>query len=293
MAEEIQEAQINDKMTAGEMLRVARTTGRRKREISTISKQLCIREDFLQALEDGNYTALPEVVYILGFARNYAIELGLDPDVIVKKIKNEIGIEPNEFAVEHQHVAEQTTKYDVKEKIGKKIEKIKDCKAWKFVVKHWKWVVGILVLLIILGGVVGAFMASTKSEEKQVTEVVAPKPSNEPAYRQTVRERFGPENRANAEIVLQAVEESWVKVEDGRGKTVFSRVLVPGDLYYVPVGNKNKATFGNVGGVDIWVRGELVPKAGTDHTRKTGIVLDPDALIKNSGQDDTDKTAEN
>ena len=68
------EVKSNADMTAGEMLRNARTTGRRKREMQTIAKQLCIREDFLQALEDGNYTALPEVVYILGFARNYAIE---------------------------------------------------------------------------------------------------------------------------------------------------------------------------------------------------------------------------
>ena len=59
-------------LTAGEMLRNARTTGRRKREISTIAKQLCIREEFLAALEEGNYTFIPETVYILGFARNYA-----------------------------------------------------------------------------------------------------------------------------------------------------------------------------------------------------------------------------
>ena len=61
-------------MTAAEMLRSARTTGRRKREIQTISKQLCIREEFLEALESGNYNLIPEPVYILGFARNYAIE---------------------------------------------------------------------------------------------------------------------------------------------------------------------------------------------------------------------------
>ena len=40
-------------LTAGEMLRNARTTGRRKREISTIAKQLCIREEFLSALDYG------------------------------------------------------------------------------------------------------------------------------------------------------------------------------------------------------------------------------------------------
>ena len=76
-------------MTAGEMLRNARTTGRRKREIGTIAKLLCIREEFLTALEEGNYRVIPEDVYILGFARNYAIELGLDPDEVINKWKRE------------------------------------------------------------------------------------------------------------------------------------------------------------------------------------------------------------
>ncbi|MBD5391627.1 helix-turn-helix domain-containing protein, partial [bacterium] len=79
-------------LSAGEMLRNARTTGRRKREIQTVAKQLCIREEFLQALEDGDYAAIPETVYILGFARNYAMELGLDPDVVIAKIKREMGL---------------------------------------------------------------------------------------------------------------------------------------------------------------------------------------------------------
>ena len=83
---------VHSEMTVGEILRNARTTGRRKREIPTISKQLCIREEFLQALEDGNYNVIPENVYILGFARNYAMELGLDPDEIVNKLKREMGL---------------------------------------------------------------------------------------------------------------------------------------------------------------------------------------------------------
>ena len=80
-------------------------------------------------------------------------------------------------------------------------------------------------------------------------------------------------------MVLQAAQESWVKVEDARGKTLFSRVLVAGDIYYVPAGGKPKATFGNAGAIDIWVRGELAPKAGAANTRKSGIVLEPDSLM--------------
>lgn len=295
MTEEIQEPQLNSEMTAGEMLRAARTTGRRKREISTIAKQLCIREEFLQALEDGNYTLLPELVYILGFARNYAMELGIEPDVIVKKIKSEMGIvSDDDEPVIHQMAMEMANQTKVTETINKKLCKFKDSKSCKFLVKYWKWILGAIVLFAIIGGIIGAIIASAESENTPSSEVVVtPAPSTEPAYRQTVRERFGTENREEGEIVIQAYEESWVKIEDARGKTVFSRVLVPGDLYYVPKGNKNKATFGNVGGIDIWVRGELAPKVGKDHTRKTGILLDPDTLmgVVKASDKTTDKTA--
>jgi cytoskeletal protein RodZ len=278
MIEEVQEAQLNNEMTAGEMLRAARTTGRRKREIATIAKQLCIREDFLQALEDGNYTVLPEIVYILGFARNYAMELGVDPDVIVKKIKKEMGIDFNDEVIQGVVELPEREKPKVKETLDKNLQKFKDTKFCKFLVKYWKWIVGGVVLFAIVGIIIGMIIAPA-AEETAPVEEVAPVINAEPAYRQPVHERYGTENREDGEIVIQAAEESWVKVEDARGKTVFSRVLVSGDLYYVPKGNKNKATFGNVGGIDIWVRGELAPKVGKDHTRKTGILLDADALL--------------
>ncbi len=282
MAEEVKDVKTNAEMTAGEILRDARTTGRRKREIPTIAKQLCIREEFLTALEEGNYTVLPEVVYILGFARNYAMELGVDPDMIVEKIKRELGIHKIEQVVAATEGAEknEAPKPAAKnESLGSKWNDIKECKPCKFIAKYWKWFVGGLILIVVLAGIAAVLISSSKEDH---TEAVATIPvvSNEPAYQQPVRERFGTENRDKGEIVLQAVSESWVKIEDARGKTVFSRVLVPGDVYYVPAGGKNKATFGNAGGVDVWVRGTLVPQVGDDNTRKTGIELDADALLK-------------
>ena len=108
-----------------------------------------------------------------------------------------------------------------------------------------------------------------------VAEAVA-----EPEYKLAVRERFGTDNRKKADVVLQASQESWVKIEDGRGNTVFSRVLVPGDIYYVPAGDKYKATFGNAGGIDIWVNGKLIPDVGADHVRKSGISMSPKSLLE-------------
>ena len=265
-------------LTAGQMLHNARTTGRRKREIPTIAKQLCIREEFLEALEKGDYATIPEPVYILGFARNYAMELGLDPDEVVAKIKKEMGLTSDCADVDEDVTA--CAMPSIKEENWTKVYFVK---AYQFIYQNWVWFVGglVAIVLVVLGGVL---LSSSKTEKEVTVDVPAVEQlvNTEPEYKLTVRERFGTDNREKANVILQASQESWVKVEDGRGNTVFSRVLVPGDVYYAPVGNKYKATFGNAGGVDIWVNGKLVPDAGADHTRKTGIMLNPESLIGGS-----------
>ncbi len=296
MAEDFTDLQMNPEMTAGEMLRTARTTGRRKREIQTISKQLCIREEFLQALEDGDYTVLPEVVYILGFARNYAMELGLDPDLIVAKIKKELGImklaeamvaqkteQPKSINVEKTEKIEKVEKVERAEKKGVVGEK--KSKTLAYVKKHWVWFAGGAVALILI--LVALVLILPSADEgvapvRQIVQVSAPQQVivTEPEYTLDVREKFGTENADKAEIIIQAVKESWVKIEDARGKTVFSRVLVPGDIYYVPAGNKHKGTFGNAGAIEVWVNKELVGKIGDDNVRKTGVTLDAEKLAK-------------
>ncbi len=262
-------------LTAGEMLRNARTTGRRKREIPTIAKQLCIREEFLQTLEEGQYNVIPEPVYILGFARNYAMELGLNPDEIVMKIKREMGLVSDCVADDDEDVSACAMPSIKQENQWKNFFK----KVYQFIYQHWQWFLGGVLVLALIIGLVAVFTPGESSESAEQATVVAVDQSSEPKYTVAVRERFGTENKKKADVILQATQESWVKIEDGRGNTVFSRVLVPGDVYYVPAGNKHKATFGNAGGIDIWVDGTLIPAVGKDHTRKAGISLSPDSLI--------------
>lgn len=266
-------------MTVGEILRNARTTGRRKREIATVSKQLCIREEFLQALEDGNYSVIPETVYILGFARNYAMELGLDPDEIVNKLKREMGLIADcDDEDEKDSVAACTVPgNDVVEKRSKK-----DILSYvyKFIRKNWIWfTLGLVAVIVAIVVSLIIFVPSSGNSDNESVETVQVTEVSEPKYNLAVRERFGTENSEAASVILQANQESWVKVEDGRGNTVFSRVLVPGDIYYVPSEGQYKATFGNAGGIDIWVNGVLAPKQGDNHVRKSGIVLSAEALM--------------
>ena len=282
------EVKAGSHMTAGEMLRNARTTGRRKREMQTIAKQLCIREDFLQALEDGNYAALPEVVYILGFARNYAIELGLDPKVVVEKIKHELGL-TTECSTSSEETTCATKKFeigDIKQFFAKIGPWSKD--AWNYIKRHWKWASGIAggVLLLIIVLVI-VFSGSGNGDMSDGAAIVAPGDPSEPAYTQPVRERFGIENRDKSTIILQANKNAgdigtWVQIEDGRGKTVFSKILSPGDIFYMPTGNGFKGTFGNVAGVDFWVNGVLAPTVRASRNAKVAIT--PENLLPTAGK---------
>jgi hypothetical protein len=267
-----------NEMTAGEMLRNARTTGRRKREIATIAKLLCIREDFLIALEEGNYHVIPETVYILGFARSYAVELGLNPEEVIAKLKHELGLVAEEKDEEEKFVQPRQS-VKINKELFLKWYKI----ALQYVKKHWIWFAsgfaGLIVLILLI-----VLLTANKPQEKQDipvvndTETVTATVVKEPDFRYPVREKFEVKNSKESRVVLQAEKESWVKIEDARGSSVFSRVLVPGDVYYMPLGDKFKATFGNVGAIDVWVDGELIKKLGPANTKKTGISMSPDAL---------------
>ncbi|MBQ0013401.1 MAG: DUF4115 domain-containing protein [Proteobacteria bacterium] len=283
--ENIIDIETTQNITAGEMLRNARTTGRRKREIQTVAKQLCIREEFLQALEDCNYTFIPELVYVLGFARNYAIELGLDPAEIIEKIKKEMGVVQQELsAAPGEVIPDVPKKREIKLSDIWAVVKGFVKKAIEYIKKHWLWFavgfgafVVLTILLVVFNGN-SAAVKDTVVDAGTVVSGVASETSNEPKYTIPVRERFGSENRDKATIILQAIEDSYVAVEDSRGKVVFGRSLVAGDVYFVPNG-KHKAKFGNAGGIDIWVNNTLAPKVGKSHTAKSGIVLSADSLL--------------
>ena len=295
--------QIYDGRKAFEMLKAARTTGRRKREISTIARQLCIREEFLEALENGEYSKIPELVYILGFARNYALELELDPKVIIPKIKLEMGLLDDDMYPKRNDDDEEQ----------ECASPVSSCAGWAtgtapaptrtgdasdssqyFVSRNWKWILSVLAAAAVVIAVV-LVASNNKNHGRRLDSrapsiVAAPATAGiepaaqptvpaqtEPRFNLPIREKFGTENRAGATIVLQATAETWLKVEDSRGETLFSRVLSPGDVYYAPAAG-SRATVGNAGGLDVFVNGDPAPKIGPAHVRRSGISLTPAGL---------------
>ena len=59
-------------------------------QLGDIAETLCIRLDFLQALEAGDYDSLPGSAYAVGFVRSYARHLGMDGDKMAWQFKVEV-----------------------------------------------------------------------------------------------------------------------------------------------------------------------------------------------------------
>ena len=58
-------------------------------DIATVSQQLRIRSVYLNAIEQGRYQDLPGSTYAVGFVRSYAEYLGLEPNEIVRRFRDE------------------------------------------------------------------------------------------------------------------------------------------------------------------------------------------------------------
>jgi cytoskeleton protein RodZ len=74
--------------SVGQDLRAARL--RRGDEIAAVSRALKIRKDHLEALEEDRLEDLPGRTYALGFVRSYSQYLGLDPNEMTERYKNDM-----------------------------------------------------------------------------------------------------------------------------------------------------------------------------------------------------------
>jgi len=72
----------------GTLLRQARE--RMGQSLSAAAQQLRIRDSYLKAIEEGDFRALPGATYAVGFLRSYADHLGLDPQEIVRRFREEV-----------------------------------------------------------------------------------------------------------------------------------------------------------------------------------------------------------
>jgi cytoskeletal protein RodZ len=252
----------NNELTAGQMLRLARTTGRRKRELNTVARLLCIKEDFLEALESDDFGRIPELVYILGFARNYAMELELDPYMIVEKIKKQMGI------------VEEIDEADIEEGPGMAAAPQRVSAIGNFLRKNSKNILIGFISLVMAGAAALIVLNLSGGEpETEAAETITAEKYNMPVARE-----YGLRNKDYASVVLQSTGKTWIQIKNPAGSVIFEHSMTEGDVYYAL--NGTTATIGNAGALDIWVNGREIPKLGAEGKRMPDVLLTPESLAK-------------
>jgi cytoskeleton protein RodZ len=76
--------------TVGEFFKQVRET--KGLTIDEVASKTRIHPDFLRALEEGNYSKLPDQVFAKGFVRSYARSLGLDEDDAMRRFVESAGM---------------------------------------------------------------------------------------------------------------------------------------------------------------------------------------------------------
>ncbi len=199
--------------TAGERLREAREgQGLSLAEIASRTR-VPVRQ--LEAVESGNYGALPSITYSVGFAKAYARAVGLDEAAIARDVRG----------ASDQPATARRTDYEAYEIDEPTRVPTRGLAIGTLIVA---------VLLLVAGGLyygTTLFRGEEKAPPPLVTDSVPAAPAPVAAPSPTV---------PTGQVVLTATDEVWLKVygkgADGAGKTLYIGTLKAGETFAVPAG---------------------------------------------------------
>jgi cytoskeleton protein RodZ len=246
---------------------------RRGLSLPQVSRDLCLKEDVLRAIESRQYGALPKVPYCFGFVRTYARHLGLEPEEMVRRFKSEIGDAPPPAKLNPPQPIRART--------------FPGRAALTF------------SLLIAAAGYGGWYYYTERPAELRVPAVsadadhpIAPVPlttadAKKPGETDTAQKEPGAEaaepgktgattssaapptvNKGKA--VLRATGTCWVYIHDQKGRVVFHKTMRKGEEYTLPDQRAGLVMeLGNPGALQIIVDGHTKkPLAGAGQARR-------------------------
>jgi cytoskeleton protein RodZ len=225
----------------GDALRVARED--QGRTLEDAARILRIRTDYLRALEDERFDVFGGDIYAKGFLRNYASELGLDPQPLLDTYRREVGHDDVHSAQLVGGVAAPKT--------GRAAPP--PWIAWLLVA------VVVLAVLAFIGGALGGRSPDVASEPAGPPPSPAPTEpvdETEDAEPDQVEEEPEPEATPEGVQLLLAFEEnSWTQVTID-GTVVFEQTVQAGATEPFEGTEEIRIRYGNAGGVRVQLNGE-------------------------------------
>lgn len=291
---EVETITVDNDGKIGGMLRDARL--KKGLKIPEISKELCIRKIYLEAIEASDYKEIPEFPYGIGFIRSYSEYLGLNSARIVQLYKEETDTRSRDekyFVLEP--VAEATApnrKYlmisllsliavyfiwflfnerqnaetDVVVMVEDRIESPSEITDFPLQVEEFIPAEAVAPTQNETLAVI-----DTTNQPIEASPVVIIKNENFVETPAVVVEPAKVIAPKSGRIELKIKKETWVEVKDG-SKLYISKVLQPGDSYMIPEGKGMLLSVGKSEGVETFVDGKAIEIVKP--TKKMGIALD-------------------
>lgn len=260
----------------GEYLKAARE--KKGKSLSEMAEKTRISLSFLEALEKDDYRAIPGDVFVSGFLRSYARELGLSQKDVMARFRQAVGEEK----------AEQPEEIPLPP-VLKKVSGPK--KSSRFLYTGLAVIAALLAVYMITGQKeesptpVPKAPAVNEAAKETVTspEETGPAPAGE-AMRE---EEVAPEEEAETEakpavepekgvkLKLTASEQTWFHMTvDGIRTT--DAILKPGESVELKAIREILLDLGNAGGVEIEYNGKILEPLGPMGTVRRNLLFTPE-----------------
>jgi cytoskeleton protein RodZ len=237
----------------GERLRAAREE--KGLSLDDVARQTRIPIRHLEHIERGEWDALPAPTYSVGFARSYANTVGLDGSAIGAELRQEIG--------STRTTSPTAAYYEPADPARVPPRSIA--------------IVAIVLAVLLVGGYL--LWRSSAVDEGSPAEVAIgdaeappaaapPGPAAQPAA--------PPQAPASGPVVLTAVEDVWIKIDQASGPSLFNGTLKAGQTYSLPAGAQApKIRTGRANALRVTVGGVAIPPLGPPETTISNVSLAP------------------
>ena len=258
-------------MTVGQIFTKARTS--QNLDVEQIANYLNIGSAHLDAIEADDKQSLPPQVYAVGFVRAYADVLGLDSEKMAYLFKVQCyGVKQTEEqkAITTKRQGETVTAKSV---LSEKMDSVSPNFAFLAVIAAGILLIISIVWLLLwliwpndddknigmVPDVNDVIVEQSDDIEKESFVETNQAPPIEPMDVMVRPEEgstaYGAE-MLEADLVLKAVEESWVEIRAVQsGKVLMTRTLKTGDVFYTPKDTDILLTSGNAGGIEVYLDG--------------------------------------
>jgi cytoskeleton protein RodZ len=228
--------------SVGERLRILREAA--GLDLNDVGTKTRIPLRHLEAIERGDYAALPSPTYALGFTRSYARAVGAEEAPLIMQLREDLGRE--------DPMARGAMPY----------EPVDPAQVPS---RLLAWTAAALFLIVAIG-------YWTWRSNYWGPDAVTPVPSETPAAPPPVVATTNgapapaatPPAPATGEVVLTATAPVWLRIYDASKTKLFEKEMAVGERYVVPANANNPMILtGRPDGLKVTVGGQDVPPLGT------------------------------